>query len=239
MEQKISSSKSTEKTTVFNLIVLDESGSMGGLVQQTISGCNETLNVARAAVRVNGDKIRSLVSIYAFQSGTEVPSRYLVKNVPAGEVRDITDADYRPYGATPLLDAVGSTLSELKAVADTHENSTAIVTIITDGYENDSHMYTGPQVAKLISQLKELGWTINLIGANIDVEEMGKAMNIENRMAFSASKEGTQMMYDALKHNVDVRYCEIASEDDAMPMSQRIERRKMTAKSFFKKRTDK
>ena len=33
------------KTTVFNLIILDESGSMGSLTNATISGCNETLSV--------------------------------------------------------------------------------------------------------------------------------------------------------------------------------------------------
>ena len=36
-----------EKTTVFNLIILDESGSMSDCTRATISGCNETINVAK------------------------------------------------------------------------------------------------------------------------------------------------------------------------------------------------
>ena len=73
------------KTTVFNLIILDESGSMDSLTNATISGCNETLSVIRAAQQQVGDRQRHLVSIYAFQSGA-VPSRYIIKNAPIANV---------------------------------------------------------------------------------------------------------------------------------------------------------
>ena len=167
------------KTTVFNLIILDESGSMLPLRESTVSGCNEVLNVTRNAQKEAGDKRTNLVSIFCFQSDGNVPSRYIAKNEPAELVNDLTPDDYQPYGGTPLLDAVGSTLTDLKAAADKCEDATGIVTIITDGYENSSTHYSLQKVAKMISSLKELGWTFNFIGANIDVDKVSQSLNME------------------------------------------------------------
>lgn len=226
----------TVKTTLFNLIILDESGSMRHLTNQTIAGCNETINVAKSAAEENADAIRALVSVYAFQNGTDIPSRYIMKNVKAADARHITANDYRPWGNTPLLDAVGSTLTELKAVCETHENASGIVTIITDGYENSSTDYTWAQVAALISQLKELGWTINLIGANIDVDAMAKQMHIDNHMAFQATQEGTQEMWETFNFCGKSRMGSYAAESRmAMTDEQRKEERKKASKGFFSK----
>lgn len=235
METKANTPASTQSTTVFNLIILDESGSMSGVRKQTISGCNETLNTIRYAASQHADKIRSLVSIYAFQDGGPVKSRYIVKNAKANDVKDVTADDYKPWGNTPLLDAVGSTLSELKTVAATHEDATGIVTIITDGYENSSTRYDGPTVARLISSLKEMGWTINLIGANIDVEALGRQMNIDNRMAFQQTESGTTQMFRDYNRASSARMSEMACEAD-MPMASRIDERKKKSKGFFSKK---
>lgn len=228
------------KTTIFNLIILDESGSMSGVTEQTISGCNETLNVIRASAKENAATQNSFVSIYAFQDGGPIKSRYLVKNAHPEDVKDITTKDYSPYGNTPMLDAVGSTLSELKAISETHEDATGIVTIMTDGYENASTHYTWEKVANIISSLRELGWTINLIGANINIEEMSKRMNVNqaNSMAYKADCEGTKSMWDNFKHcvanrlsNEAVRFCH---PDAPQSVEERRKRRKESSDDFFK-----
>lgn len=90
------------KTTVFNLIILDESGSMSGVTKQTISGCNEAINVAKAAAEKNHDTLRSLMSVYAFQDGGPVKSRYILKNEDAAKACHITGDDYKPLGNTPF-----------------------------------------------------------------------------------------------------------------------------------------
>ncbi len=224
------------KTTVFNLIILDESGSMSDLTNQTISGCNETINVAKTQAEKNADALHSLMSVYAFQSGGPVSSRYIMKNEDASKARHINKDDYKPWGATPLLDAVGSTLTELKMVSATHEDATGVITIITDGMENASSNYTWQDVANLISQFKEMGWTVNLIGANIDVDQMANKMNIDNRMAFQATQEGTRAMWDEFNDNVSERMedyaeeCRTLAEPDA-----RISSRISKSSSFFKK----
>lgn len=220
------------KTTVFNLIILDESGSMDSLTNATISGCNETLSVIRAAQQQVGDRQRHLVSIYAFQSGA-VPSRYIIKNAPIANVRDLTKRDYRPEGCTPLYDAVGMTLADLEAVASTHEDAAAVVTIITDGYENSSTEYSGPQVAKMIAALKERGWTFNFIGANIDVEKVSRTLNIDNAMAWTSSEPGTREMYAKFRKDYSDCMVDFANEDSTMPVEDRIEMRKKRSKNFF------
>ena len=219
------------KTTVFNLIILDESGSMGYLTDSTISGCNEVLSTIRnAQAQEDDDDVRNLVSIYAFQSWGR--SRYIIKNKPIDQVEDITRADYRPCAGTPLLDAIGSTLSDLFAVAATHEDPNAIITIITDGLENASESYTPEKVASLISRAKEMGWTVNLIGANIDVDDIGSQLNISNRMRWRASRQGTKDMYSNLSRNVGIQFC-LRREEKNMDVASRIQARKKRAANFF------
>lgn len=224
------------KTTMFNLIILDESGSMIGITQQTISGCNETINTVISAQEAAGDKVRNLISIYAFQSDGNMPSRYLIKNAKAEEVRHITKDDYKPWGATPLLDAVGSTLSELKAVSETHEDATGTITIITDGMENSSKRYTWQKVRDLIGWFKEMGWTVNLIGANIDLEAMAYqfGVNTENTLAYTQDDAGTHKMWKTFSESARMAYM---NECDAVEMNveERVKARKMRSKSFFKK----
>lgn len=221
------------KRTIFNLIILDESGSMSPVTGETIMGCNETLSAVRAMEKKNGASERNLVSIYAFQSGA-VPSRYIVKNKPIDSVKDITSEDYSPSGCTPMLDAIGMTLVDLRAVASTHEDSIGIVTIITDGYENSSREYTWSNVRDIIRQLKDLGWTINFIGANIDVDKVADNLEIDNRMKFDNDSEGTKSMFSRF-----ASFSAIAAErriiEEACQMSdeERIEKRKIRGRSFF------
>ncbi len=183
------------KTDIYNLIILDESGSMSGVTKQTISGCNETINTIRAAGEQYAETQNQYVSIYAFQSGGSKPSRYLVKNEPAAEVKHIDADSYQPCGCTPLYDAVGSTLIDLKMTIDQKDLAIGSVTIITDGYENSSRHYSREKVVKMIDALKEIGWNFNFIGANINVEETASALHMDSALSFDNDEEGTEIMF--------------------------------------------
>ena len=227
----------TAKTTMFNLIILDESGSMLPMKSATLSGCNELINVIKSTDQASGDNVRSLVSIYAFQGQGSKPSRYLLKNAAPANVNHINEDEYTPWGSTPLLDAVGSTLSELQAVSQTHEDATGTITIMTDGYENASTQYTWQKVATLISWFKEMGWTVNLIGANVDVVEMAKQMsiNVENAQTYRQTDTETRKMWHNFNANIEERYREEECYC-AMSEPERVEARKKASKGFFKKR---
>lgn len=184
------------KSEIYNLIILDESGSMRRVKNQTISGCNETINTIRQAQKKFDETQQHFVSIFAFQSDGSQPSRYIIKNAPIETVEDITNTQYEPYGCTPLYDAVGSTLTDLKAVTKDNDLAIGSVTIITDGMENSSHQYDRAKVAMMIEALKELGWSFNFIGANIDVQATASSLNIDNALEFQQDEAGTKAMFE-------------------------------------------
>ena len=226
----------TIRTKVFNLIILDESGSMDCVWAQTISNCNETLQTIFSAQKEFYATQDHFISIYTFQDAGPLKSRYLLRNRPIAEARMLTAKDYRPNGCTPLYDAVGETLTDLEAVAETHDDAVASVTIITDCEENSSRRYSGSDVAKIISRLKEKGWNFNIIGANIDVESLAKDLHIDNTLKWEQTQEGTSSMGKKL-NETQRSYYRAMAEEEQMPMSmeEKISRRKMRNKHFFDK----
>ena len=178
-------------STTYNLIILDESGSMSDVRHQTISGCNETLNSIRNTAK-DQPEIKQFVSIFCFDNTN---SRYIFKNVPVEETRDLTTADYCPNSCTPLYDAIGYTVSQLrKLIIDS--DSVAVVTIITDGYENASRRWNHHSVVELIDSLKKKGWVFTFIGANIDVEQTARGLGINSFVEFEQSDLGMSDMFE-------------------------------------------
>ncbi len=183
--------KSEPTSDVYNLIILDESGSMGGVTNQTISGCNETLNGIRATAKENKEQ-RQYVSIYCFDTSK---SRYLFENKPIEDVKDLIAKDYRPNACTPLYDAIGNTVSKLQKIA-TSTDSIAKVTIITDGYENASKQWSHASIVSLIKSMKKKGWLFTFIGANIDVKSTSRDLGIDSYMKFDQTDAGMKEMFD-------------------------------------------
>lgn len=183
--------KAVAKSDTYNLIILDESGSMSGVRGQTISGCNETLNSIRNTAKEQPN-IKQFVSIFCFDTSN---SRYIFQNVPIEDTRDLTPDDYYPNSCTPLYDAIGYTVTQLRSLIARTE-SAAVVTIITDGYENASRRWNHQAVVELINSLKEKGWVFTFIGANIDVEQTAKGLGIDSYMQFEQTDEGMSQMFE-------------------------------------------
>lgn len=178
-------------STVYNLIILDESGSMSGVIGQTITGCNEALNGIRVSATEDKEQ-RQFVSIYCFDTTN---SRYLIENTPIEKVRDMTSNDYSPNACTPLYDAIGNTVSRLKNIA-TNSDSIGKVIIITDGYENASQKWNHSSVVELIESLKKKGWLFTFMGANIDVEQTSRSLGIDSFIEFQQTDAGMREMFE-------------------------------------------
>ena len=73
-----------------------------------------------------------------------------------------------------------------------------LVTIITDGYENDSRVYNAASVKEMIETLSKRGWVFTFIGANQNSEQAAKGLGIRSAMDFLASAEGSAMMWDKM-----------------------------------------
>ena len=207
--------------TVYNVIILDKSGSMSSITRQAVDGVNETIGSIKSAQEKNPDQ-KHIVTLVAF-CGCEMKTIY--DNVPVAEVKPLTDKDYRPCCMTPLYDAVGTTITRVHALKSHEENSLAIVTIITDGYENASREYSLTAISSLIESYKDQGWQFTYIGADHDVEQVAFSLNIQHHLTFSKTAAGTVAMF-AKERKARNRWMSklssLMTEED-MPQSQRIE----------------
>lgn len=199
------------KTKVFNLIILDESGSMSCIERQALNGLNETLQTIRRAQDKFPEQ-EQLVSIVPFESGN---IRLLRDKVSIKEVNDLRPDEYNPGACTPLFDAIGFGINSIrKQVTD---DDSVLVTIITDGEENSSQEYSGKAIATIIDELKKKGWMFTYIGANQDAVSVAMTINITNALNFVQDDEGTKEMFEKERKSRE-RYfeanamcCEMAS----------------------------
>ena len=125
-------------------------------------------------------------------------------------LEEITNVDefpvtaYAPNGCTPLFDAMGIALTELeKKVTD---DDIALVTVITDGYENASRMYSQKAIQDLVSRLDERGWVFTYIGANQDAMYESSKVGIKNSLNFCADEEGMKKMWEKERRSRDMFY---------------------------------
>ena len=200
-----------EFKNIINLIILDASGSMESIYNQALSGVNETIQTIRKSQK-DYPKLLQYLTLASFNSGKDYLNvKY--SSTPIEEVKEITEADYVADGCTALYDAMGEMISELKR--NVTQEDRVLVTVVTDGYENSSIHWSGPQIKSLVEELRHEGWTFAYIGANQDVEAVAGSMGIRNTLSFDADEEGVKVMrrisIDArrkfMKKLVDDRSC--------------------------------
>lgn len=176
---------------VHNLIIVDASGSMTSIYEQALAGINETLSTIREEAK-KSDKIKQSVTVLSFASGVE-PLQYAYHNTPIWQTSPLTPNDYTLRGMTALYDAIGISVTDLEKSIGKEDK--VLVTIITDGYENDSREWNGASVKKLIDRLRKKGWVFTYIGANQDAALEAGKIGVKNSLTFEASIEGTISMF--------------------------------------------
>ena len=183
------------KTQIYNLIILDKSGSMSSIARAAIAGFNETVGGIRAAQERFKDTQEHFVSLMIF---CDCEKTLVYDMVPVAEVKELTSKEYRPCCCTPLYDAMGISINALyKAIKD-KEDATAVVTVITDGLENASKEYSGKAIKALVEQMKDQeGWNFAYIGTNQDVEATSASLSIDNHMAFRDDEAGMSEAWEA------------------------------------------
>ena len=181
------------------VFILDRSGSMYGLEQDTIGGFNSML------AKQKTDSSEAYVTTVLFDHRILT----LHDRLPLQEVRPMTDADYTIGGSTALLDAVGSTIKHIarihKYAHPDHKPDKTLFVIITDGMENASRRYTYDMVKSLITHEQEkYGWEFLFLGANIDAAAEGARFGIapDRAVTYKSDVEGTQLNYEVLSETV-------------------------------------
>ena len=174
---------------VFNLIILDESGSMSSIAGQAISGLNEVFQTIGKAQKEHPGQ-QHFISFVTFNSAK---IRTVFDRQAVRSDKEIKWTDYMPNSCTPLYDAMGESLNKLKKHVG--DDDVVLVTIITDGYENASREYSGHGIKRLVAELKEKGWVFAYIGTNQDVDAVADDMGIGSRMRYQYSPEGAARMF--------------------------------------------
>ena len=175
---------------VFNLIILDESGSMSTIAKQAVSGLNETFQTIRNAQKDHQEQ-QHFVSLVTFNSAK---IRTIMNRQAVTVDKKMNWTDYKPDDCTPLFDAMGRSLNDLKNHVS--DEDVVLVTIITDGYENASREYSGRDIKNLVAELKKRGWVFAYIGTNQDVDAVADDMGIRSRMCYDYSPRGAECMFE-------------------------------------------
>lgn len=195
------------------VFILDRSGSMSGLEDDTIGGFNSMIEKQK---KLEGDV---LVSTILFDTESErLHDREDIK-----EIKKMTRKDYTAGGCTALLDALGDEINHIarihKKLKDEAPAKTMFI-ITTDGQENSSSEYSLSDVKKLVTKMQDQNdWEFLFLGANIDAISAAGKMGIraERAVNYKCDSEGTAVNFNVLAKAVaNFRSCKMGHADEAL-----------------------
>ena len=193
----VKSFKSLEDTKDADMdlvFVLDKSGSMWNVVEDTIGGFNSFIERERKSDQ------KTRVTLVLFDDEYKI----LYTRKPIDEVEELTSEEYFASGCTALLDAVGRTILSLEGeVADK-----VMFVITTDGLENASVEFKREDVKKLI---EAHDWEFLFIGADID--SYAEATDLGIRSSNTANYEKSSAGLGALFGSVSRYRCAYSKND--------------------------
>lgn len=165
------------------VFLLDESGSMNSIKDQTVSGFNEYVDTVKKETEVT-------MTLTKFNSAG-VKVEYV--NKPIKDVPHLTDSTFKPDALTPLYDALGKTISQLDEDLEKEKEEYRVLFIVmTDGEENQSREYDKDKIVKLITK-KEDDWTFVYLGADQDAWLEASKFGISSAgstMSYSSKETG-------------------------------------------------
>lgn len=187
-----------KKLDTHYLLVLDRSGSMSSCWDSTIEGLNEQLGTIRALDEKYPEQ-RYFLTLVAFDNEIET----IIEDRPVSEVENFTGDEFPPRGMTALHDAMGISISKLKANLDKKNKesdniSTALVVVMTDGAENCSKEYNSNSIKELVDELNATdAWTFSYMGANQDAILTASNFGISagNSINYASTEKGAGTAY--------------------------------------------
>ena len=206
------------------VFILDRSGSMAGLEDDTIGGFNAMIEKQKAEAG------EAYISTVLFDNYSEV----IHDRVALDAVPKLTEKEYYVRGCTALLDAVGGAIHHIgnvhKYAREEDRPEKTLFVITTDGMENASRRYTYEKVREMIRRQKEkYGWEFLFLGANIDAAREAARFGITADRAanYHADTVGTAVIYEAMSEAVcDVRACRPMAADWKKRIDEDFKRRR-------------
>lgn len=172
--------------------VLDRSGSMSSILEDTIGGFNTFIEEQK---KLPGT---ANVTLVLFDDKYEVP----YDAIPLKDLPKLDSNTFVPRGMTALHDALGKTINtlgeRLAKLSEDERPSSVILCIITDGHENASKEFSAQKIKEMITLQEETySWRIVFLAANIDATDVGQSMGIKSKSTynFAANSRGVDKMF--------------------------------------------
>lgn len=193
------------------LFVIDKSGSMENLVDDTIGGFNGFLESQKEQPG------QAYLTTVLFSSGHfKLHDRVDIREVPR-----MDRSQYAVGGGTAMLDAIGSTIDEAQLRIDklpAEERPDHVICVITtDGRENSSQHYNKATIQRMIDhQTRGHGWKFIFLGANMDAVQEAASIGIDYAATWTANSVGVSNAYSAVDYatsslrstgDVDANWC--------------------------------
>lgn len=181
------------------VFILDRSGSMSGLENDTIGGFNSMIS------KQKDEEGEALISTVLFDNETEV----IHDRLPLDKIAPLTGKEYYVRGSTALLDAIGEAIHHISDIhkyareEDVPEKTLFIIT--TDGMENSSRKYSYDKVKKMVEKKKEKNhWEFIFLGANIDAVSVANKFGVDRSRAvtYECDGAGTALNYKMMSKMV-------------------------------------
>jgi hypothetical protein len=193
----------TDKNLTSISILLDRSGSMQSIREDTIGGYAAFIEEQRK----NPGTCR--VSLSQFDTEYEQVYADLA-------LADVPPLRLEPRGSTALLDSVGRLVTDLgarlAALPEPERPGSVIVGIVTDGMENASQEWTHPAIRALITQQTEqYDWTFLYMGANQDAIEVGMSMGVDADLAMTYAGKNVGKAFRSKSLLVNAMRCDVAA----------------------------
>ncbi|CAL6005502.1 von_Willebrand factor type A domain-containing protein [Hexamita inflata] len=207
--QIFSALKRITKDTVEVVAILDKSGSMRHLINDTIGGFNAYLQELQ--------KQENQVNVTLIQFNGKCHIQY--EHQPVKRCKKLTKRSYQPYGSTALNDSLGKAITNMQAylqqISNDKRPSKISFFVSTDGAENSSCKYTQEQVKKLVESCTEEKWEFLFAGANIDPQQAGQALGFQKENIAFVENDGIgqQAMFQAMAQKQSGQY-KISSMQD-------------------------
>jgi len=180
-------------------VVLDRSGSMGSVVDDTIGGFNTFLK------KQQEQEGACALTLVQFDHEYE----YIHRGCPIKDCAELNTDTYSPRGMTALLDALGRTINEtgerIRKLDKKDQPERVLFVIITDGQENASKEFARDRILEMIKhQTDKYEWDFIYLGANQDAIEEARSIGIfaSNTMNFLGSKKGTRSAFGTISSSV-------------------------------------
>ena len=188
--------------------ILDMSGSMEPLTDATIAGFNVYVE---GLAQIQKDVFITLIT---FNSASKVVWEH--KNVK--QCPKISREEYMPNNGTALTDALGTAITNMKALVSQQQSKPGKVSffVTTDGQENESTKFTQKQVKEMIvRQTDEEKWEFIFAGANIDAFATSNNYGIQqnNTVQIGNDRQSTRNYYTSMSMRYNM------SEKDQMTTS--------------------